>query len=879
MSDPVQLPDEALLRKLLDGTLPADDEARVLALVEAHPSWQEALDRLAAGGQTWQAAAVHLKQPPLAAGAALRSAVAAVAPPETVDEHGPPRVFSAALDFLAPADDPRYLGRFGAYLVEEVVGRGGFGIVLKAFEPQLRRIVALKVLAPHLATSASACRRFTREAYAAAAVVHDHVITIHSVGDEPLPHLVMQYVAGQSLQEKLDQCGPLGIKEVLRIGMQAAAGLAAAHRHGLVHRDIKPANILLENGVERVKITDFGLARAADDASMTQSGTVTGTPQYMSPEQARGESVDFRSDLFSLGSVLYAMCAGHPPFRATTTMGVLKRLCDDPPRPIRKINPEIPDWLAAIIDKLMAKRPADRFNSAQEVSDLLGQCLSHVQQPAVVPLPQGGALAPPVRDASGVAGESSSSLAKTGPQDTRSAPPADLAEEDALLDRARRAVREPAIGLIITGILNWVALAIIVTFFSSFFQRNIFDDAWWIVPVIAALGIGSGLLVVGGLKMLRLESYPLVLGAGVAAMLTGPGYFVGLPIGLWALVVLQRREVKEAIALVRRRHWPGIAGQPPELPEEGEWCARCCTCGYVAPLHKWGGLRLGAVSSGKWTILQCPSCHWWSWMAIERFSAKAQAACLKPQEPTAQRPSSVVFVLLVVAFAVVALPMMLAALAIGGYFFYSSADRPKAMSHVEGGRPFPPFGKVLVDCPDTRFEVRLRYVGPAANEMTVGPALRPLHGQTLDVPAGEYEATVLWNELEVKQDTFTVPADGMTAKYRVPRGGTLRFVAGEGDKNLGLSLNHITGVKFWNWPERQWFVVPAGLVHVNLRRRAGDGAWHILTDNYFDIVADQETVIRVLEKDIELVPPGPEDPSVTVPEEGADAAEAQLPNK
>ena len=169
--------------------------------------------------------------------------------------------------------------------------------------------------------------------------------------------------------------------------MQTASGLAAAHAQGLIHRDIKPANILLENGVERVKITDFGLARAADDASLTQSGVVAGTPQYMAPEQARGEAVDQRADLFSLGSVLYAMCTGRPPFRASGTMAVLKRVCEETPGPIREANPEIPDWLVAIVEKLHAKDPADRYQSAAEVAEVLGQHLAHLQHPSVVPLP------------------------------------------------------------------------------------------------------------------------------------------------------------------------------------------------------------------------------------------------------------------------------------------------------------------------------------------------------------------------------------------------------------------------------------------------------------------------------------------------------------
>src|SRR5206468_237440 len=144
----------------------------------------------------------------------------------------------------------------------------------------------------------------------------------------------------------------------------AAAGLAAAHAQGLVHRDVKPANILLENGIERVRLTDFGLARAADDASLTQSGVVAGTPEYMAPEQAAGGTVDHRADLFSLGSVLYAMCAGRPPFRAGGTLAVLKRVCEEAPRPLPEVNPEVPDWLVGIIARLQAKDPADRFQTA-----------------------------------------------------------------------------------------------------------------------------------------------------------------------------------------------------------------------------------------------------------------------------------------------------------------------------------------------------------------------------------------------------------------------------------------------------------------------------------------------------------------------------------
>ena len=293
------------------------------------------------------------------------------------------------LDFLEPSTDPTKLGRLGTYEIESVIGRGGMGIVLKAFDSALNRHVAIKVLAAELATSGAARRRFARESQAAAAIAHEHVVAIHAVDNSgKLPFLVMPYIPGKSLQERLDESGPLEIKEILRISLQAAAGLAAAHAQGLVHRDIKPANILLENGIERVRITDFGLARAVDDASQTQSGFIAGTPQYMAPEQARGEPLDHRADLFSLGSVMYAMCTGRPPFRAETTLAVLRRICEETPRPVREINPEVPDWLQAVIEKLHARDPAKRFQTAAEVSELLEQYLAHVQQPATCPRPR-----------------------------------------------------------------------------------------------------------------------------------------------------------------------------------------------------------------------------------------------------------------------------------------------------------------------------------------------------------------------------------------------------------------------------------------------------------------------------------------------------------
>jgi WD40 repeat protein len=321
---------------------------------------------------------------------------------DTAPEQAPGGV---PLDFLAPPQRPGSLGRLGHYEVLEVVGQGGMGVVLRAFDAKLHRVVAIKALAPQLATTGSARQRFVREARAAAAVTHDNVIDIHAVEDAgPVPYLVMQFIDGLTLQEKLDRSGPLSVKEALRIGLQIAAGLAAAHAQGLVHRDVKPANILLENGIERVKITDFGLARAMDDASLTQSGFIAGTPAFMSPEQANGEHVDARSDLFSLGSVLYTLCAGHAPFRASTTLAVLKRVCEDTPRPLREVNADVPQWLCGLIAKLHAKSPGERYQSAAEVADLLSRRLAQVQQPGIEPSEAPTELTEPRTQRSGVRG-------------------------------------------------------------------------------------------------------------------------------------------------------------------------------------------------------------------------------------------------------------------------------------------------------------------------------------------------------------------------------------------------------------------------------------------------------------------------------------------
>ncbi len=287
---------------------------------------------------------------------------------------------------LSPSDDPSMLGRLGPYEVIGVVGRGGMGIVLKAFERSLDRNVALKVLDPALASSPPARERFAREANAMASISHPNVVPIFSVAQHrDIPYFAMEYVVGETLADRIRRDGPLGIDAVVRISAQVADALTAAHAHGLVHRDIKPANALLDQGTDRVRVADFGLARVASDANVTRTGMVAGTPQFMSPEQVRGAVVDSRSDLFSLGSLMYAMLTGDAPFRAENVYGTMQRVVHDDPQ---ALHATVPDWLQHMVTRLLAKQPKDRIAPAEHVSELLRRELAHLQNPNEIPEPK-----------------------------------------------------------------------------------------------------------------------------------------------------------------------------------------------------------------------------------------------------------------------------------------------------------------------------------------------------------------------------------------------------------------------------------------------------------------------------------------------------------
>ena len=366
------------LSGFLRGEMTDQEERELIRHLDVCGSCRAELEQQAADESRWKDAAEFL---------ADHNSVNCESPTQLHQQTSLPHAVQQVLNSLAPTDDPKSLGRIGNFEILGVVGSGAMGVVLKAEDRALDRIVAMKVMSPCLASCGTARQRFAREAKAAAAVLHPNVIAIHGVSTtEDLPYLVMPYVKGTSLQQRIRENGALPLPEILRIGSQVAAGLAAAHRQGLIHRDIKPSNIMLDDGVETAVITDFGLARTIDDATMTRTGVITGTPEYMSPEQARGDAVDFSSDLFSLGSVLYSLCTGFAPFRAQTAYGVLRRITDDQPRSIRETNTDIPKWLCRLIDRLHAK-VASKRPTADATHSLLERCLAHVSQPDQIQLP------------------------------------------------------------------------------------------------------------------------------------------------------------------------------------------------------------------------------------------------------------------------------------------------------------------------------------------------------------------------------------------------------------------------------------------------------------------------------------------------------------
>ena len=281
--------------------------------------------------------------------------------PATEPRPGPPLDAEIAelVGALAPPRGPGEIGWLGPYRVTGVLGSGGMGVVFRAEDPQLRRSIALKTMKPTLAAVASNRLRFLREAQVVAALDHDHIIPIYHVGeDRGVPFIAMPLLKGETLDDRLRREGRLPVAEALRIGREVAEGLAAAHEGGLVHRDIKPANIWLEAPRGRARILDFGLARPESDLqNLTSTGLIVGTPAYMSPEQAQGQPIDPRSDLFSLGCVLYRAATGSPPFQGNNAAAVLGAVLTSRPRSPSVVEPSVPREFSALILRLLAKEP------------------------------------------------------------------------------------------------------------------------------------------------------------------------------------------------------------------------------------------------------------------------------------------------------------------------------------------------------------------------------------------------------------------------------------------------------------------------------------------------------------------------------------------
>jgi predicted Ser/Thr protein kinase len=268
----------------------------------------------------------------------------------------------------------------GQYDVQRELGRGGMGIVLLARDERLDRSVALKVLPPQLAEVADTRERFLREARMAAQLSHPNIVPVYRADEiGGFAFFAMGYVDGETLADRIRDRGTLAAAEVVRVLREVAWALAYAHARGIVHRDIKPENILLERSTGRAIVTDFGIARADFNPSLTQDGLVLGTVYYMSPEQASGEPLDGRSDLYALGCIGFLALSGRLPFEGSTPQGILVAHATKEPPLLRSVAPEVSPALAAVIDRCLRKRADDRFGNGEALADALGKALQTME--------------------------------------------------------------------------------------------------------------------------------------------------------------------------------------------------------------------------------------------------------------------------------------------------------------------------------------------------------------------------------------------------------------------------------------------------------------------------------------------------------------------
>lgn len=271
----------------------------------------------------------------------------------------------------------------GRYLIGERLGRGGMATVFKAHDPDIGRDVAIKFLHGALCQDEEYHARFLREARAAGGLSHPNIVTVHDVGEiEGRPYMAMELLDGRPLSDEMADAMPLPVRDVIIMGIQLARALAYAHKRGIVHRDIKPGNLMRVNGTQTIKVTDFGIAHmeAAGSEHRTRVGDILGTPQYMSPEQAQGDKLDGRSDLFATGIVLYQMLTGQRPFLGDSLVALAVKIAKEEPIPIEKLRPDLPASLRRIVERCLAKAPDRRFQTGEELSEALGRVLTEIDE-------------------------------------------------------------------------------------------------------------------------------------------------------------------------------------------------------------------------------------------------------------------------------------------------------------------------------------------------------------------------------------------------------------------------------------------------------------------------------------------------------------------
>lgn len=313
----------------------------------------------------------------------------------------------------------------GNYEIQRELGRGGMGYVYKAHEQSLQRVVALKVLPPHLASSPQFVKRFEREARSAARLSHPNIVTVFAVGSEGDYHFIaMEYVKGETVDQIVRERGKMDPREAVDVIQQVADALAEAHRNDIIHRDIKPQNIMIDQS-GRVKVMDFGLAKVMSGGSeLTSAGTYLGTPTYMSPEQCQGKDLDSRTDIYSLGIMFYEMVTGTLPFTADTPLAVMRKIIDEPMPALTRSVTGVPSDIEYIIEKMAAKNPSARYSSAEDLSADLKAWLrgdkTSLSAEATIPTPKGVRVPAPKADATIV----SSAKALSDPEGVLAAPAA-----------------------------------------------------------------------------------------------------------------------------------------------------------------------------------------------------------------------------------------------------------------------------------------------------------------------------------------------------------------------------------------------------------------------------------------------------------------------